>query len=134
MRSYVDTDAGRSVLTALQRGASVAEASAAAHMNMRTIRNWIFEGRRRPASVYGPFAAAVDQRSRRVRVVPPAAGLESDSSLPDRRELLELLAEQACRGHVRALELMLREVPPEPDSERRELARRLLSLVPGDET
>ncbi len=31
-----------------------------------------------------------------------------DGSLPDRRELLELLAAQARRGHVRAIELLLR--------------------------
>jgi hypothetical protein len=52
--------------------------------------------------------------------------------LPDRAELLALLAEQARRGSVRAVELLMRETPAEPASDTGAEVQRLLALVPHE--
>lgn len=115
MRSRVYQD-GPAVLTLLRRGVTATEAAAATGVNVNTIRAWI----RR----YEEFGAAAGGRASR----PPLTAVDGRASLPDRRELLELLAEQARRGSVRAVELLLRERPSEPEPVDDEVWRRLMAV------
>jgi len=82
------------VLELLRGGASAIEAAAATGVNVNTVRSWV----RR----YPEFPTA---RRPVLKVVEGRAGV------PDRAELLELLTVQARNGSVRAIELLMREVP-----------------------
>lgn len=92
------------MLAALERGASVAEAAAEVRISENTVRAWIRRGRLDPEGRFGPTAQAFDRR--RTLLARPMS-----CSLPDRVELLSLLTEQARKGSVRAIELLLRETP-----------------------
>jgi transposase-like protein len=117
MRSRVDRD-GPAVLALLRRGASATEASAATGVNVNTVRSWV----RR----HEEFGAAARGRPR----TPTLSAVEGQAAVPDRQELLELLAEQARNGSVRAIELLMRELPAEGVTDARATARRLMALVP----
>lgn len=77
-----------------------------------------------------------EQRRVGVVVLPSARAAtppSADSSPPTREELLALLAAQARRGSVRAIELLLREMPnPNPMADGPEWAR-VMSLVRPEE-
>jgi transposase-like protein len=112
MRSRVDQD-GPAVLELLRHGATAVEAAAATGVNVNTVRSWV----RR----YPEFRTARK---------PTLTAIEGHAGVPDREELLQLLAEQARRGSVRAIELLIREQPAKPAGDAQLAARRLMSLVP----
>jgi transposase-like protein len=117
----------------LERGATLQAAAEAVGVSPGTVYGWRRLGRLRPD---GPFASAAAlaaggrAKRRRLATVPAAPH-------PDRRELLVLLGEQARGGSVRAIELLLRELPKRPDDEpltpeQEETGRWLRSIVEKD--
>jgi hypothetical protein len=131
MRSRFEV-VGPVVLKALRAGCSVATAAAAGGVAEDTVRTWIKTGRRQPGGRFGAIAEAFDARGAPVAALRPA-GPSVTADPPDRAELLALLGQQARKGNVRAIELLLRDAPAamSPEAERR--YRRLLSLVPPND-
>jgi transposase-like protein len=126
MRSSRVEMVGGPVLAALQRGASVKAAAGECQIAEQTLRSWIRRRRDAPDGPFGPFARVFDGRHNRT---PTLAAVEGRAGVADRQELLELLAEVAGNGSVRAIELLLRELPPEAAANTQARARELVKLA-----
>ena len=95
------TEAARARLVArIELGASLADAALASGVRPDTARSWLKRGRAEDAGPYASFAAAVDKAR--------AAARPGRGSVPDEREVLELLSRAARAGSVPALRELLR--------------------------
>jgi hypothetical protein len=56
-------------------------------------------------------------------------GQKGRAGVPDRAELLELLTVQARNGSVRAIKLLMREVPAQPTEDLQARARRIVTAA-----
>ena len=98
------------VLTAIQNGATVADAARENGLGESTIMGWLRRGRDDRKSKYGTFAADVDNAisSRKM----PA----HDERPADRGELLMLASRAARAGNVQAMRLLGELLDPDADS------------------
>jgi transposase-like protein len=109
MRRRDDRDR-QAVLELLRRGASGVEAAAATGVPVNTVRAWI----RR----YPEFRTARK---------PALTAIEGQAGLPDRQELLELLAEQARAGSTTAAVQLLKELPAQATEDVRARTREIMA-------
>jgi transposase-like protein len=111
MRSRVHQD-GPAVLQLLRSGATATEAAAATGVPVNTVRSWV--------SRYPEFRSAGK---------PALTVIEGRAGVPDRAELLELLTVQARNGSVRAIELLMREVPAQATADVQARARKIVTAA-----
>lgn len=96
-------------MTAIQNGATVADAARENGLGESTVNGWIRRGRDDSKSKYGKWTADIDAalRSRRM----PAA----DDRPADRGELLMMASRAARAGNVQAMRLLAELLEPTDD-------------------
>lgn len=105
------------VLGAIQAGASIADAARENEVGEPTVKGWLSRGRKDPTTVYGAFAARVDEAFTKRK-------LPSEDDRPaDRDELLLLTSRAARAGNVQAMRLLSELIDPDTGDGSDELTR-----------